>query len=319
MEQAVIPRQFHFVFGLRDQPEPLHLVFYLCLESCRQLHPSSQIFFHCHHTPYGPYWDLIRDTPTLRLVPVDPDPFVASYRYPDRALNQYRYAHHADVVRLDALIKYGGIYADIDTLFINPMPSSLLQHPFVIGREDDVVCHRTGRLRPSLCNAFLASEPSAPFAVAWRQRLYDAFDGSWSNHSGFLSYALSQEFPEQVHVEPSRTFYKHGFRPPGVRMLLEGLDDDFDGMVSMHLWSHLWWDRRRRDYTRVHAGLLTEDYIRTVDTTFTVAARRFLPAPDDARCRAAAAILPREARQSGVRSWLASLATRLHGRERQNT
>ena len=36
---------------------------------------------------------------------------------------------------------------------------------------------------------------------------------------------------------------------------------------------------------RIHAGLLTEDYIRTVDTTFTVAARRFLPARPEAKRR----------------------------------
>lgn len=305
----MIPRQFHFVFGLREQPEPLHLVFYLALESCRRLHPGSTIFFHCHHLPFGPYWDLIRDLPELRVVPVDPDPFVASYRYDHRVMDRYRYAHHADVVRLDALIEHGGIYADVDTLFLTPMPSTLLEHPFVIGREDDVLCHRTGRWRPSVCNALLASEPGAPFAVAWRQQLYEAFDGSWSNHSGFLPYALSQSIPDQVHVEPPRTFYRHGFRPAGVRMLLEGLDTDFDGMVSMHLWSHLWWDRRRREFSRVHAGLLTEDYIRTVDTTFTVAARRFLPAPDEARRRAVAALYPEESWPIRLRSWLTSIGT----------
>ena len=272
------------------------------------MHPASEILFHCHHLPYGPYWDLIRDMPGLRLVPVDPDPFVASYRYPAAVLNQYRYAHHADVIRLDALIRHGGIYADIDTLFLQAMPSSLLQHPFVIGREDDVVCERTGELRPSLCNALLVSEPSATFAATWRRRLYDAFDGTWSNHSGFLAYALSQELPDAVHVEPPRTFYRHGFRAEGVRALLERRDDDFDGMVSMHLWSHLWWDRRRTEYTRVHAGLLTEDYIRTIDTTFTVAARQFLPPPDKTRQRAAAALFSWTPRWPPVRAWLTSLA-----------
>jgi len=108
-------------------------------------------------------------------------------------------------------------------------------------------------------------------------------------------------------VEP-RTFYRHGFRVEGVRALFERRDDDFDGMVSMHLWSHLWWDRRRTEYTRVHAGLLTEDYIRTIDTTFTVAARQFLPPPDKTRQRAAAALCSRPPRWPPVRAWLTSLA-----------
>lgn len=271
----MIPRTVHFVFGLRARPEPFHLVFYLCLESCRQVNDPSEIFLHCHHLPYGPYWDMIRDA--VEVVPVEPDPFIASYTYRQRVLNRYRDAHHADVVRLDALIERGGIYAGIDTIFVNPIPDRLLQYPCVLGRENDVVCHKTGRMQPSLCNAVIFAKPQAPFIVAWRRRLHGAFDGSWSNHSGFLAHELSLEFTDDIHVVPQRTFYEHGFRPAGVQMLLEGLDTDFDGVISMHLWSHLWWDKRRGDFSRVHAGLLTEDYVRRFDTTYTVAARRFLP------------------------------------------
>ena len=304
----MIPKTFHFVFGLRDKPEPFHLVFYLCLESCRQVNRPTDIFFHCHHEPYGPYWDLIRDH--LTIVPVQPDAFINAYRYPQEILNQFRYAHHADVVRLDALITHGGIYADVDTIFVNPLPDELLQHPCVLGREDDVDCSRTGTRRPSLCNAVIASAPGSAFVRAWRERLYAEFDGTWSNHSGFLSYALSQELPDQIHVEPPRTFFKHGFRPQDLRVLLEGLDTDVDGVVSMHLWSHLWWDRRRTEFSRVHAGMITEDYVRTVDTTWTVVARQFLPAPNPARVAQAAA-LAAHARGSSEPSRLRSIATRV--------
>jgi hypothetical protein len=247
----------------------------------------------------------------LTIVPVQPDPFIGSFRYPQRVLNQYRYAHHADVIRLDALIAQGGIYADLDTIFVNPIPDALRQHAFVIGREDDVVCPRSGVLKPSLCNAFMAAEPGAAFAVAWRQRLYSAFDGTWSNHSGFLAFALSQEHPELVSVEPPRTFYKHGFKPAGVQMLLEGLDQDFDGMISMHLWSHLWWDRRRREYSHVHAEMLTEDYVRETDTTWTVAARRFLPPPNPQRAASAAAALSDWIGVPTETTWLQSVTDRL--------
>src|SRR5690606_26108395 len=127
--QSMIPNRFHFVFGLRDEPEPFHLVFYLCLASCRRWHPTADILFHCHHVPFGRYWDLARDL-GLTLVPVEPAPFVASFRYPDRTLDKYRYAHHSDVIRLDALIAHGGVYADIDTLFLTPIPDDLRRHPF---------------------------------------------------------------------------------------------------------------------------------------------------------------------------------------------
>jgi hypothetical protein len=44
----------------------------------------------------------------------------------------------------------------------------------------------------------------------------------------------------------------------------------------MHLWAHLWWDEARTDFTDFHAGLLTESYIRSQETTYNVIARQFL-------------------------------------------
>jgi hypothetical protein len=44
----------------------------------------------------------------------------------------------------------------------------------------------------------------------------------------------------------------------------------------MHLWAHLWWDEWRTDFTIVHGGMIDEDYARYAETTYAVAARRFL-------------------------------------------
>lgn len=66
------------------------------------------------------------------------------------------------------------------------------------------------------------------------------FDGSWSHHSTLLPFQLAQEHPHLVHVEPPRSFYKHMWTREGLRTLREGRDADYDGVVGMHLWSHLW-------------------------------------------------------------------------------
>src|SRR5262245_1997343 len=52
-----IPRLFHFVFGLREQREPFHLVFYLCLASCRAVARPERMYFYYHHEPWGRYWE----------------------------------------------------------------------------------------------------------------------------------------------------------------------------------------------------------------------------------------------------------------------
>jgi hypothetical protein len=85
------------------------------------------------------------------------------------------------------------------------------------------------------------------------------------------------QHPELIRVEGSRTFYKHMWTPEDLHTLFRGLDADFADVASIHLWSHLWWERRRRDFSDFHAGLLTESYVRAGKTTYAVAAQPFLP------------------------------------------
>jgi hypothetical protein len=273
----VVPNRFHFVFGLRKQREPFHLAHYLAIESCFQVNRPERIDLHLHHEPFGPYWELARRRVNLRFV--DLVPLVGKFRYGfrHRACKKYSYAHHADFIRLQALLTDGGVYADIDTLFVHPYPARLFGHACVLGREDDVVDHRTGQLRPSLCNALIMAKPGADFVKLWLDRMADAFDGSWNNHSTLLPQTLAQQHPDLVHVEPSRSFYPFMWTPADLHTLFEGSSRDLDGAFSIHLWSHLWWEKKRRDFCNFYGDLITEEHVRTVDTTFNLLARRFLP------------------------------------------
>lgn len=273
----MIPRTAHFVFGLKPQTEPFHLVHYLAIESCRRVLAPDKILLHHRWLPYGVYWDQIR--PALTLVDAEQASEVVTASYDERLVpERYRYAHHADFVRLTALIEYGGVYADLDTLFLRPFPEELFAEQFVIGEESPVRDELTGQPRSSVCNALMMSEPGSLFAQTWLERMGDAINGTWSNHSGFLARAVADELPTSVRVEPRATFFPAPVTVDGLRGLLEedgGID--VTRALSVHLWAHLWWHPRRRDFSRVHAGLLTADYIRSVDTTYNRIARPFLP------------------------------------------
>lgn len=271
-----VPAVAHFVYGFRPQVEPFHLLHYLAVESCRRVLRPDRILFHHRELPWGRWWDLAR--PHLSLVRVDRAPEVDAATYDERVVPAaFLYAHHADFVRLDALIEHGGVYADVDTLFVRPYPDHLYEAPFTIGREPSVRDPRTGVHRPSLCNAVLLAEPQAPAVVAWRERMASALDGTWSNHSGFLAQAIAEEMPEQVRVEPEETFFSFPGTPEGLRRLLEADEEPPAGACSVHLWAHLWWARDRTDFSTRHAGELTEDHLRRVDTTLARLARPFLP------------------------------------------
>ena len=271
-----IPNIFHFVFGLKKQKEPFHLVYYLCLESCIRVNKPDKVYLYYHYMPYGRYWDLIKDK--LELVQVDLVPCVSDFNYQDRYLrDNFLYAHHSDFIRVQKLVEQGGVYADIDTLFVNPLPESLFQESAVMGWEDPVKCTKTGEVRPSVCNAFIMLEQGSEFGRKYHSEMAERLDGTWSNHSCFLACDLSERFPELIHLENKNAFYKHSWTPEGLMTLLEGYDDDFHDVYSMHLWSHLWWSKKRKDFISFHAGRLTEKFIREVDTTYNIAARKFLP------------------------------------------
>jgi hypothetical protein len=277
---ADVPSIFHFVFGLMPQREPMHIVHYLCLESCRRTNRPQSICFHYRHEPQGPWWERIKPHLTLRRVDAaSAIPDAARYdATPEGRLIRdagWGYAHEADFLRLSILLDEGGVYADMDTLFINPLPAHWFAKPFVLGEEAPLP-GADGVLRPSLCNALIMARPAATFARRWLERMTQAFDGTWSRHSWQEAVRLWGEIPEAVHVVPQTCFYKHAATRKGVRTLLERHDPDISGVYSLHLWAHLWWDAWRTDFTTLHAASIDEDYVRTRKTTYAVLARRFL-------------------------------------------
>ena len=280
-ERQLIPRQFHFVFGLLPQVAPFHVAHYLCLESCREINRPEAIVFHCHHEPWGPWWDRIR--PHLTLSRIEPEAFVAgSLKYLAHAEGRFirkaglDYAHHSDFIRLKLLLARGGVYADIDTLFVRPLPDDLFTNAFVIGEEDPVAPRGTDRCERSLCNALMLSQAHSRFAEAWLARMYDAFDGTWSRHSCTEAARLARVMPEDVRVVPSHLFYPLMWTREGLADLFERQGPLPADTCSVHLWSHLWWDEWRTDFSTFHAGLLTEEYVRHGETTYAALAKPFL-------------------------------------------
>ena len=277
----MIPNKFHFIFGLREQKEPLHLLHYLCLASCIDVNKPLSIEFHYRHEPWGELWERIRPKLSLRLI----DTASSGFR-PERYEHTHEgrlikhlgidYAHEADFVRLDVLAEEGGIYADMDTLFVKRFPESWLGSEFVIGEEYSPL--QPGEpMKPSLCNAVMLSAPQSNFVTAWRRSAESVFDGRWNTHSCREASRLWQRMPGAVRVLPSVYFYRYGSTPEGLRTLLAECDSSHPDLYSVHLWAHLWWAADRKDMTEIHAGMINREWVLNSNTTLANLARPFLP------------------------------------------
>lgn len=276
---AKIPNHFHFVFGLKEQNTPFHLMYYLCLESCIQVNNPEKVYLYYVYEPFGPYWELIK--PKLTLVKVSRNQFVEKFKYSKIGRKKLSYAHHADFIRLEKLIEKGGVYADMDTLFVEKLPPFLFDKPFVLGREPDIVSENTGKSERSLCNALIMAEPNSSFGKRWLDNMQSHFDGSWSNHSTILPQKLSKKYPDEIHIEPQKSFYHFDWTEKSLKDLFENNVGKIQGIYSIHLWNHLWFAPWKNNFSSFSGNLLTMDYIKSASTTYARLAKPYLPKQED--------------------------------------
>jgi hypothetical protein len=229
------------------------LIHYLAVATAKEVNPSFEVMMHVKHEPKDCFWwDAIKSMVTM--VPIDVVP-VEIFGKPIK-----NYAHSADIIRLQALIEYGGVYLDSDTICVQPF-DPLLHHSFVMGIEQF-----EGQVN-GLCNAVIMSGARAPFLYKW----YDAYrefnpDG-WNESSVQKPMSLARQFPKLIHIEPNESFFKFDWSRTHSAQLHAGVHDITD-CYSLHLWESKTWDDT----------LKYLDPIRLLEntTTYSILARRHL-------------------------------------------
>ena len=265
-----IPNIIHFVFGLSPDfgGRPFSFVHYLAVKTAYECNRPERIFVHYCHEPKGEWWDKAR--PYLTLERVDP---------PEEIFGNplLHYAHKADVIRLEALLKHGGIYLDMDVLCIRSF-APLLKFSSVMGRE------REG----GLCNAVILAQKDSEFVTRWHQS-YATFrsrgkDEYWSEHSVEVPFQISKDFPEAIEVVGRHCFFwptYHQFwmlfgvnseRSWTVRLIGYIIQPVVFALVryrafGLHLYESIWWSR--------YLEKLTPEAVRGMRCAFGWLFRRF--------------------------------------------
>lgn len=191
--KPVIPRIVHFVL-IGDVGKEFKFHHMLTLMAAQRFIKPKRIYFWHDNLPIGKYWEeTLNKTKNLYLVQRERPKSIFG--------NSIKVIEHAtDVMRLEALLEYGGIYLDSDSIVVNPI-DPLLYFEVTMGREDEV----------AFGNAILFSVPWSDFFKIWYLEYKNFTEISWGDFSVEKPKKLSMRYPHLVHVE-NTTFYQPNYR-----------------------------------------------------------------------------------------------------------
>jgi len=257
-----IPNIIHFVFGFKKQDKEFELYRYLAIKSAIDVNNPQKIYFHYKYEPFGPWWDKIK--PYLLLEYTEPPSEIYGN-------NLYHYAHQADIIRLQKLIKYGGIYLDIDTICLKSF-HDLLENKCVMGIQNN----KNKSEMYGLCNAIILSEPNSEFLLKWVD-LYTSFrskgrDIYWDEHSVIMPLKLAHQYPELITILEPDAFYNPLWYNINEYLFNQNyLIDNYKTLINHNYCIHLW-DTYSHDYL----SKLTIESIVEKNTLYNIIARKFL-------------------------------------------
>lgn len=222
---GLIPCVVHFVHGLATSADDVQFGYehYLAVVAASVHIRPRAIVFHHYHRPRGEWWDRAAPLLELRQINLPTEVF-------GRPL--VHAAHRADVVRLRALLREGGIYLDMDVIALRSFDSLLAEPVPALGLEG-----RRGE--HGLCNAVLVSPAGAPFLARWLEA-YRSFNGSqWAEHSVSLPLRLARAHPSEVRTLAAEAFFWPLWDDSALRQLLLYNEYDFKENFAAHLWSQV--------------------------------------------------------------------------------
>jgi FkbM family methyltransferase len=181
---AEIPKIIHLLYFGETEFYNFH---HRCVHSMIQYMPDYDIRIYNAKEPVGNrYWDDIKKQARVSIHKIDPPVFYDGFE-----LKYFQYK--ADVVRLELLYEYGGVYLDLDMLIVRPFDEVFASgHSFYISEE------RAG-IR-SLINAFLAAKPKNEFIKLWLDSFKSGLRlGIWAHHIRDSNKQLIDEHPHYIY------------------------------------------------------------------------------------------------------------------------
>lgn len=201
---------YHFIFGLSENfnEKPFEFFHYLNIKSCYLTQNKPTIYMHCIYEPKNNiWWEKIKEF--VKIITYKELPEII---YNCNNKKVWRIEHQSDIFRLLILKQYGGVYADVDTLFYKHFFPTFSDKKFVMGMETLYDISNDCLQINGLCNALIISNKDSEFLNIWLESYnieYDDYD--WNKMSVRKPYELSKKYSSLIHVENTATFHKYNW------------------------------------------------------------------------------------------------------------
>lgn len=167
----IVPNYVHFLrFGKKD----ISFVHMICLLAALKHQKPDKLFIHTDVDKFeGKYWNILCNTPGFKNVLV-----IEKMKLPreifGQKLNQgWANFHGADVARLKAMMKYGGIYMDNDSYVVRSL-NDLRKYEMAIG----------WRVGKNMGNQVFVAHKNARFLKQWLDTYHDYKPNEWYYNAG---------------------------------------------------------------------------------------------------------------------------------------
>lgn len=236
------PNIIHFVC-VSDTKKDIPLIYYIACKSAKLINPQYRIIFHYNIEPSGMYYSLIQTFVETRCIEAPESIF----GHPISLIQ-----HKVDVLRLQLMIEFGGIYLDLDTICLKSF-DVFLEGKVVLGREGD----------DGLCNAVIIAPRHSEFLTLWYETYQNFHNDQWNEFSVIAPMRLAKLRPDLIDIQPQASFFSPDFQPSSLNDLFVATKQFPDAYI-FHLWNFV---------AKDHINKLNIKSIFECDSTYNLAAR----------------------------------------------
>lgn len=229
-----IPSIVHFIVGIADEKNvsqhfqsttPFSFFNYLVILAARRHLRPKQLLIHFNDEPNTFWWNQTKHDTEINAT-------LMKTRLVSKIFGNsvYHHAHRSDILRLEILMKYGGIYLDTDVLTFQSLD-------LLLNVSDVVMAYETTE-DTFICNAVILAKRNAVFL----KRIYDAYQSynpkCWACQSVALFGNLAKIYTKEILVLPYESFFRIGYNENS--LFSESNSSDFSSSYVQHFWNKVY-------------------------------------------------------------------------------